>query len=134
MHNQLVPLLVRHGLAGAAAGWVTVGLLLWTDTAGIGLLVAASDLWPIPLIMLFWSFGVTFGSVAMGAAVMGIHRRAEPRSGASERRGFGAASRVGFLRVASAPHDQPSERRTDLLKLPGRGHRARRRELRKAEK
>jgi len=84
MRNGLTILLIRHGCAGAAAGWLTVGLLLWTDTAGIGLLVAASDLWPIPLIMLLWSFGVTFASLAMGAAVMSIDRRAEPRWGARE--------------------------------------------------
>ena len=60
--------------------------LLWTDTASIGLLVAGSDLWPIPLIMLLWSFGVTFGSVAMGAAVMSLHAAPDPpRAMASER-------------------------------------------------
>jgi hypothetical protein len=98
MYDGLVVLLIRHGLAGAAAGWATAGLLLWTDTAGIGLLVATSDLWPIPLIMLVWSFGLTFGSVAMGAAIMGLGRRAahDPSGGArANGRRFDARSRLG---------------------------------------
>ncbi len=48
--------------------------MLWTDLAGLGTLAAASDLRPIPHLMLFASFGLTFGGVAMGAAVMGLGR------------------------------------------------------------
>ncbi len=84
MRNELVPFLIRHCLAGIAAGWTTVGLMLWTDLAGIGTLAAASDLWPIPHLMLFAFFGLIFGSVAMGAAIMALGDRhdAQPRAGA----------------------------------------------------
>ena len=49
MKNELVALLIRHGLAGSAAGWTTVALMLWTDLAGLGTLAAASDLWPFSI-------------------------------------------------------------------------------------
>jgi hypothetical protein len=74
IRNPLVPYLIRHGLAGALAGWLTVAALLACDVGGIGTLAFASDLFPVPLIMLFWFFGLTFASVAMGAAIMGLGR------------------------------------------------------------
>jgi hypothetical protein len=70
--NPLVPYLIRHGLAGTFAGWMTAGLLLTWDVAGVGRLVLASDLFPVPLLMLFAFFGLTFASVSMGAAIMGL--------------------------------------------------------------
>ena len=80
MKNELVPYLIRHCLAGFAAGWSTVALILWTDLAGVGTLATASDLWPIPHAMLFAFFGLTFGAAAMGAAIMALSREsAEPR-------------------------------------------------------
>lgn len=68
----LVPFLIRHCLAGALAGWTAVGIMLWLDVAGVGRLVLASDLWPLPLLMLLGGFGITFGSAAMGAGVMAL--------------------------------------------------------------
>jgi hypothetical protein len=83
--NPLVAYLVRHGVAGMLAGWLTAGLLLGSDVAGVGRLVLTSDLFPVPLIMLLTSFGLTFASCAMGAAIMGLGR-AEPREPAATRR------------------------------------------------
>ncbi len=74
MQDPLVPYLIRHALAGVLAGWVTVVVLLGLDVLGLGTLVSASDLWPIPLLMLLLFFGFTFGSVAMAAAIMSIGR------------------------------------------------------------
>jgi hypothetical protein len=48
--------------------------MLWTDLVGIGTLAAASDLWPIPLAMLFAFFGLTFGAAASGAATTALGR------------------------------------------------------------
>ena len=81
----MVPYLIRHGVAGALAGWLTVTLLLAWDIAGVGGLVLSSDLFPVPLFMLFAGFGLTFASVAMGAAIMGLGR-AEPEAPAAKRR------------------------------------------------
>ena len=64
----LVPYLIRHGLVGTLAGWLTVAALLAIDTGGLGTLVMASDLFPVPLVMLFGFFGLTFAGVAMAAA------------------------------------------------------------------
>jgi hypothetical protein len=83
--NPLVPYLIRHGLAGMLAGWLTAALLLGSDVAGVGGLVLTSDLFPVPLIMLLASFGLTFASCAMGAAIMGLGR-AEPREPEATRR------------------------------------------------
>lgn len=74
MQDPFVPYLIRHCIAGILAGWMTVGLLLGLDVRGLGTLVAASDLWPVPLIMLAMFFAITFGSVAMAAAIMSIGR------------------------------------------------------------
>jgi hypothetical protein len=83
--DPLVSYLTRHGLAGMLAGWLTAALLLGWDLAGIGGLVLSSDLFPLPLIMLLAAFGLTFASVAMGAAIMGLGRR-EPQAPAATRR------------------------------------------------
>lgn len=78
MPDPLVPYLIRHGLAGVLAGWLTVIVMLGLDLLGLGMLVANSDLWPIPLLMLLAFFGLSFGSFAMGAAIMNIGRADEP--------------------------------------------------------
>jgi hypothetical protein len=70
----LAAFLACHCLAGVLAGWIMVGGLLWLDVAGVGRLVMASDLLPVPLLMLLAAFALTFGSVAMGSAIMGLGR------------------------------------------------------------
>jgi tetrahydromethanopterin S-methyltransferase subunit E len=69
-----VAFLIRHGVAGVIAGWVAVGALLSLDVGGLGRLVMTSDLFPLPLLMLLAFFGITFGSVALGSAIMGLGR------------------------------------------------------------
>jgi hypothetical protein len=69
-HRELALFLLGHGLAGMLAGAITVGILLWSDVAGLGTLVAVSDLWPLPLVMLLVSFGLTFATVALGTATV----------------------------------------------------------------
>lgn len=70
--------LVWHCLAGVVAGWTVVGGLLWSDVAGVGRLVMTSDLFPVPLVMLLGAFAITFGSVAIGSAIMGLGRHGGP--------------------------------------------------------
>lgn len=76
--GSLVGFLVYHCLAGIIAGWTVVGGLLWLDVAGLGGLVMTSDLFPVPLLMLLVAFAITFGSVAMGSAIMGLGRSGGP--------------------------------------------------------
>jgi hypothetical protein len=77
--------LIGHGLAGMLAGWITVALLLWSDVGGLGTLVAASDLWPVPLIMLLASFGFTFASLALGTAALPVRGGESRRAGRAVR-------------------------------------------------
>jgi hypothetical protein len=69
--------LIRHGVAGILAGWTAVGGLLCLNTAGLGDLVMASDLFPLPLLMLLAFFGITFGSLALGSAIMALGRSSD---------------------------------------------------------
>jgi hypothetical protein len=80
-----VAFLIWHCLAGIAAGWTTVGGLLWLNVAGLGSLVMSSDLFPLPLLMMLASFGLTFGSVAVGSAVMALGRSSESAGLAHDR-------------------------------------------------
>ncbi len=70
--NPLVSYLIRHAVAGTLAGWLTVGVLTIADVGGVGTLVLASDLAPVPLLMLLAFFGLTFASAAMGVAIMSL--------------------------------------------------------------
>jgi hypothetical protein len=74
----LVSFLACNCLAGMIAGWIMLGGLLWLDVAGLGGLVMASDLFPLPLLMLLAAFALTFGAVAMGSAIMGLGRPGAP--------------------------------------------------------
>jgi hypothetical protein len=75
---SLVSFLAFNCLAGVIAGWTMLGGLLWLDVAGLGVLVMASDLFPLPLLMLLAAFAITFGAVAMGSAIMGLGRSSGP--------------------------------------------------------
>jgi hypothetical protein len=70
--------LACHCAAGIVAGWIMVGGLLWLDVAGLGVLVMASDMFPVPLLMLLAAFAITFGAMAMGSAIMGLGRSGSP--------------------------------------------------------
>jgi hypothetical protein len=72
--DRLVRYLVRHGFAGALAGWLTVGALLASDTAGLGSLLLQAETGDLALAMLLAFFGLTFASAAMGAAIMSLGR------------------------------------------------------------
>lgn len=63
------------GLAGALAGQVAVAGLLWRDPTGLRALVFNSDAPWLPLTILSVSFAVTFGSAAIGAAIMALDDR-----------------------------------------------------------
>ena len=107
--NPLVGYLLRHGLAGTLAGWLTAALLLAADVGGIGTLAVASDLFPLPLVMLFFFFGLTFASVAMGAAIMSLGR-GQPRGPAAVR-SAGSPGRQSARVTTPAPCPSAARRR-----------------------
>jgi hypothetical protein len=78
MTNPLIPFLIRHGLAGGLAGWLFVGALLALDVSGLGTLVFGAPDWWLPLGLLLFGVSVTFGSLAMGAGIMGLGRPPGP--------------------------------------------------------
>ncbi len=73
---QTLPRLVRFLLVncaiGVAGGWTLLALLIATDTAGLGTLIWNSSSPAMPIGMLAVGFAITFGSAAMGAAVMAM--------------------------------------------------------------
>jgi hypothetical protein len=89
----LVSFLAFNCLAGVIAGWIMLGGLLWLDVAGLGALVMASDLFPVPLLMLLAAFAITFGAVAMGSSIIGLGRSGGP------------AGMTGRGRLRPAPRD-----------------------------
>ncbi|MDJ0946707.1 MAG: hypothetical protein QNJ30_24935 [Kiloniellales bacterium] len=71
---QLIVFLLRHLAVGAGAGILLGVLCLAVDLAGLRGLLLGPGGGPLPLALFFFGLIVTFGSAAMGAAVMGLGR------------------------------------------------------------
>lgn len=71
---ELVRFLIRHALIGIASGWALLFALLWSDAAGLGTLLFASEHWLLTLLLAMGGFAVTFGSLAMGTAIFLLPR------------------------------------------------------------
>ena len=72
---RLIRFLGVNCLIGIAAGWTLLAALIVTDTANLRTLIANEASPGVPILLLATGFAVTFGSAAMGAAVMTIHLR-----------------------------------------------------------
>lgn len=72
---RVVRLLAINGAAGALIGCAAAAGLLLTDTGGLATLFAQTGSYAPAAALLFGGFGLTFGSLAMGSAVMLIPRR-----------------------------------------------------------
>ncbi|MEQ9812240.1 MAG: hypothetical protein RLO50_05630 [Azospirillaceae bacterium] len=77
----LVRFIVRHALIGIAVGWSMVAAMLVFDFAGLAGLIFTSGLAAVAIPMLLIGFGITFGSVQVGIAVMGLDDTPPPRRG-----------------------------------------------------
>ncbi|MEO0999955.1 MAG: hypothetical protein AAFW69_05045 [Pseudomonadota bacterium] len=71
---HLVRFVLRSAATGVAVGWSFLLALLHFDAAGLGSLVARVDGSGVATAMLFVFFGITFGSAAIGIAVMTLPR------------------------------------------------------------
>ena len=75
MPHPLAPIvrdMLLPGLAGCCAGLVAAGGLVWLDVGHLGTLMrGAPDGW-IAGLLLAAGFMITFGSVAIGAAIMDL--------------------------------------------------------------
>lgn len=65
-----VRFLMQHALIGFGLATVFIIAVLWSDAFGIGSLLHGADSHPLPVLLLWFFTGLTFGSVQMGAAVM----------------------------------------------------------------
>jgi hypothetical protein len=70
--RHAVGFLLRHLGVGAIGSALFGGLILWSDLAGIRSLALAEEGGWLALGLLFFGLFVTFGSLAMGAAIMGL--------------------------------------------------------------
>ncbi len=62
--------LVRHALIGFGIAALFVGGVVWADPSGVGTLMLSSREHPLPLLLLWFFSGLTFGGVQMAAAIM----------------------------------------------------------------
>jgi hypothetical protein len=80
---RTVPRLVRFLLVncaiGVAGGWTLLAALLATDTAGLRTLIWNETSPAVPIALLAVGFAITFGSAAMGAAVMAMRAEDDDR-------------------------------------------------------
>jgi hypothetical protein len=73
--------MLGHAAIGITVGAVFVGAILALDVAGLrGLMLRGAD-GAIALILLLLGTCITFGSAAMGAAIMGLGRQEPPAGG-----------------------------------------------------
>ncbi len=69
--------LMRHALIGFAIAAVFVAGVVWADPSGVGTLMLASGEHPLPLALLWFFSGLTFGGVQMATVIM-LPRDEEP--------------------------------------------------------
>lgn len=67
---NLMRLYLRHCAIGFALSAVFVGLILWSDVAGLGRLVMASDVGLLAVFLLWFFNGTVFGSVQFAISIM----------------------------------------------------------------
>ncbi|MGX1319689.1 hypothetical protein AB7M17_003142 [Bradyrhizobium sp. USDA 377] len=93
----LFRLLAINLAIGACAAVLLVGGLLWLNPGHLRELIFADRAPGIALVLLLASFLITFGSAAMGSAIMAQGRKAEDG-------GRGGGSRLAVQEVAQRPH------------------------------
>jgi hypothetical protein len=92
---ELFKLLARNCIMGIAAGWTTLALLILSNTAHIGDIVLASANPVLPIGVLAVGFAITFGSIAMGVAIMTLPYDKDPGKG----RGLGSPTLPAMLKA-----------------------------------
>lgn len=78
---RLVRLYIRHCAIGFATSAAFVALLLWSDVAGLGSLVARSDAALLAVLMLWVMNGIVFAGVQFAWAIMAMAERDDPPQG-----------------------------------------------------
>ena len=73
--------ILGHLSVGVVSGWLVLGGVLWFDIGGVGVLLLASPSRGLLVAMLLAVFAITWGSAAMGAAIMSLDRDDAPSGG-----------------------------------------------------
>jgi hypothetical protein len=73
--NPLLGFMATHLAVGVAVGWAALAALLWLDVGGLTGLIAADHSGWVAVLMLMLFFALTFGSAAMGSAIIGLSHR-----------------------------------------------------------
>jgi len=71
---KLLRLLIKNTAIGFGVSATFVAAVIWSDTAQLGSLIAASPVGWLAATILFFFVGLTFASVQMGIAVMRLDR------------------------------------------------------------
>ena len=115
---ELMKLLARNLFLGVLAGWITLGALVATNVGGLYGLVFGPNGTLLPIILLGFGFTVTFGSLAMGAAIMLL-----PYAGGKGQRGLKVPTILAALKAKLAQMGQgdtlrPVRVKDDPQRLP----------------
>lgn len=78
---QLIRLMLTHGALGFGISAVFVAMLMGTDANGIATLLRSAETHPLPVLLLWFFCGLTFGSVQIGTAIMLLDTDDEPQGG-----------------------------------------------------
>lgn len=78
--TMLNKLLLCSACKGIAFGWVLLAVLLIGNVGGMGDVILHSSSTPLAVFLLMVGFGITFGSSAIGRAVMSIPSKKDPAS------------------------------------------------------
>ncbi len=85
MEDAIMPKLVRLYLQSVVTGFVLAvaftGLLIWLDIAGLGHLIAGSDIGLMSAFLLVFFNGIVFSSVQFGIVVMSLGDDEGPHGG-----------------------------------------------------
>lgn len=92
MGSSPVRFLLRHAMGGVGVGLLAAALIIVLDVAQLRSLAFASSEGAVAIGLLGFGFAVTFGSVALGAAIMGLGRPAGPGRGGRRLRAMSARS------------------------------------------
>ena len=102
MRSPLLRFLAAHLAVGVFVGWSVLGGLIALDVASLRTLLLRDQHAAVALAMAAIFFAITFGSLAMGAGVMGLRD--------DDRGGGGRRFRLPRLRPARAPAAVPAAR------------------------
>ena len=67
---RLTKFIITHALVGIVAGTLVSVALVWNNIAGLGDLIARSDMGALAMQLLVFGFALTFGQASFATAVL----------------------------------------------------------------